>query len=108
MVSRPNVLSWVCRLLSSVVAIRAPVMPNGWPRAIAPPDRWPQRGRAAGRFQLVRVDAQSAGRAEHLHREGLVDLEQVDVLDRQAGPLQGLLARLDRAQAHDLGGPAAH
>ena len=29
MVSRPNVLSWVCRLFSSVVAMRAPVMPNG-------------------------------------------------------------------------------
>src|SRR5271157_1461588 len=42
MVSKPNVLSCVCRLFSSVVAMRAPVMPNGWPSAIAPPDtfRW--------------------------------------------------------------------
>src|SRR6478736_3421103 len=38
MVSRPNVLSWVCRLFSSVAVMRAPVMPNGWPSAIAPPD----------------------------------------------------------------------
>src|SRR6478736_1445998 len=38
MVSRPNVLSWVCRLFSSVAVMRAPVMPNGWPNAIAPPD----------------------------------------------------------------------
>src|SRR6201999_1242368 len=38
----------------------------------------------------------------------LVDLEQVDVLDRYAGPLQRLLAGLDRAQAHDLRRQAAH
>ena len=37
MVSRPTVLSSVSRPLSSVVMIRAPVMPKGWPRAIAPP-----------------------------------------------------------------------
>ena len=37
MVSRPIVLSWNWRLFSSVVAILAPVMPNGCPTAIAPP-----------------------------------------------------------------------
>src|ERR1700685_4060331 len=37
MVSRPMVLSWNWRLLMRVVAIRAPVIPNGWPTAIAPP-----------------------------------------------------------------------
>jgi alkanesulfonate monooxygenase SsuD/methylene tetrahydromethanopterin reductase-like flavin-dependent oxidoreductase (luciferase family) len=35
--SRPKVLSASCRPLSSVVMMRAPVMPNGWPRAMAPP-----------------------------------------------------------------------
>src|SRR5437764_1117016 len=37
MVSRPMVLSRVCRSLISVVMMRAPVMPKGWPRAMAPP-----------------------------------------------------------------------
>ena len=37
-VSRPIVPSSASRLLSSVVMIRAPVMPNGWPSAIAPPN----------------------------------------------------------------------
>src|SRR5665647_934147 len=36
-VSRPNCPSRAARPLSSVVVIRAPVAPNGWPRAIAPP-----------------------------------------------------------------------
>src|SRR5215470_2464837 len=36
-VSRPNVLSWNWRLFSRVEVIRAPVMPNGCPTAIAPP-----------------------------------------------------------------------
>ena len=38
MVSTPNVLSWVDRLFSNVAVMRAPVIPNGCPRAIAPPD----------------------------------------------------------------------
>ena len=37
MVSRPNCLSCHCNELSSVVVIRAPVMPKGWPTAMAPP-----------------------------------------------------------------------
>ena len=37
MVSSPIVVSVVCRPLSRVVMIRAPVMPNGCPSAIAPP-----------------------------------------------------------------------
>src|SRR6266516_2352756 len=36
-VSRPNVLSWNCRLFRSVLMILAPAMPKGWPTAIAPP-----------------------------------------------------------------------
>src|SRR6185437_4501111 len=37
MVSRPKVLSWNCRLFRIVEVIRAPVIPNGCPTAIAPP-----------------------------------------------------------------------
>src|SRR6476659_6807791 len=36
-VSRPNCASRSCIPLSSVVVMRAPVDPNGWPSAIAPP-----------------------------------------------------------------------
>ena len=37
------------------------------------------------------------GRGHDLGREGLVDLDQVDVVDAQAGPAQGLAGGLDRA-----------
>jgi hypothetical protein len=37
MVSRPKVLSSFLRPLISVFMMRAPVMPNGWPMAMAPP-----------------------------------------------------------------------
>ena len=39
----------------------------------------------------------------HLGGERLVDLDEVDVVDRHAGPGERLAARLDRAEAHDLG-----
>ena len=44
------------------------------------------------------------GGAEHLDREGLVDLDQVDVTDRQPGVGQGAAGRPDRAETHDLWG----
>ena len=78
--------------------MRAPVMPNGWPRAMAPPLT----------LSLSEVDAEVLGRREHLGGEGLVDLDEVDVVDRHAGPLERLAARLDRAEAHDLGVEAGH
>ena len=37
MVSSPNCLSWNTIELIRVLVIRAPVMPNGWPSAMAPP-----------------------------------------------------------------------
>src|SRR5262249_13711408 len=97
-VSRPNVLSWNCRLFSRVLAIRAPVMPNGWPTAIAPPLTPP-----AVDVQLVDVDAQLAVGGDDLRRERLVDLDQVDVADGHPGPVQRLQGGPDRAQPHDLG-----
>ena len=66
MVSTPNVLSWVDRLLSSVAVMRAPVMPNGCPKG----------DRTTGDVELVLVDAEIANEPEHLHGERLVDLEQ--------------------------------
>ena len=49
-----SVLSASSRPLSSVVMMRAPVMPNGWPSAIAPPLH----------VQLVPVDAELPGRRD--------------------------------------------
>ena len=91
-VSRPNCLSWNCSELISVVAMRAPVMPNGWPTAIAPPLT----------FSFSSGIAQVAVRRDHLRGERLVDLHQVDVVDGHTGQRQRLLGRLDRAEAHDL------
>ena len=90
---------------TSVPTMRAPEAPIGWPRAIAPP------------LTLTL----SSAHAEHPHRvqrdrgERLVDLEQVDVLDREAGLLERRLGRVgrrpgqvgevvgDRAGGDDLG-----
>src|SRR5690606_14030517 len=61
---------------------------------------------AAVDVELVPVDAEVLGRRHDLGGERLVDLDQVDVVDRHAGVLQRALARLDGAHAHDLGGEA--
>ena len=73
--------------------MRAPVMPNGWPRAMAPP--WT--------LSLSAGDAELPGRGDDLGGERLVDLDQVDVVDGHAGPAERLAAGLDRSEAHDLG-----
>ena len=52
--------------------IRAPVMPNGWPRAIAPPNG----------LSCSSVDVELARQRDDLGRERLVDLDDVDVVDR--------------------------
>src|SRR5690606_16182593 len=60
-------------------------------------------------------DAVVVEEAEHLDGEGLVDLEQADVVDGQAGLGEGLVGGGDRAVAHDRrvdarerGGDQAH
>src|SRR5580700_4561331 len=40
--------------------------------------------------ELIPFDTQVPGRRDHLRCEGLVDLDQVNVLDRHASPLHGL------------------
>ena len=49
------------------------------------------------------VDAEVVEQREHLHRERLVEFEQPDVGDRQAGLAQRLFGRRNRADTHDLG-----
>ncbi len=66
----------VSRSFSRVLMMRAPVMPNGWPRAMAPPLT----------VELVEVDAELARTiGMHLGGEGLVELDEVDVADGHAG-----------------------
>jgi hypothetical protein len=55
----------------------------------------------------VRVDAQLPGRREDLRGKGLVDLDEIDVVDRHPGSREGLLAGLDRPETHDLRGQPA-
>src|SRR5690606_8798179 len=61
---------------------------------------------AAVDVQLLQRDAEVAVGGDHLGGERLVDLDQVDVVDGETGAAQRLLRRLDRAEAHDLGGEA--
>ena len=79
--STPNCLSWCCSELISVLVMRAPVMPNGWPTAIAPPLT----------LSLSIGMPSALAEPQRLHREGLVDLEQVDVVD---APCPALRERL--------------
>ena len=52
---------------------------------------------------VVVGDAEVVEEGEDLHGEGLVELEESDVRNRQAGLGEGFLGRRDRADAHDLG-----
>ena len=96
-VSSPSATSCSRMALSRVVMIRAPVEPKGWPRAIAPPCT----------FSRSWSSPRSRSRGDHLHRERLVDLDQVDVADGQSGVGQRPSGRLDRAETHDLGAERA-
>ena len=78
------------------------------PRATHP-DRMAERDPSAEEVQPVPIELQLAFAGDHLRGEGLVDLDQVDVGEREAGLLEDLLRRGHRADAHDLGrnpGPA--
>ena len=94
-VSTPIVLSSV----SQVVEQRVHDPRAGHPVGMAEGDR------AAVRVQLVaeRVDAELAADGKYLRRERLVQLDDVDLVDRHPGLLQRHAHRLDRADAHDLG-----
>ena len=52
---------------------------------------------------VVVGDAEVVEERQHLHGEGLVELEQADVVDGQAGLGERLLGRGHRADAHHLG-----
>ena len=85
------------RSLSSVVMMRAPVIPNGWPSAIAPPN-----------------GLSFSSSMPHSSRHGTTWAANASLssttsmsLDRHAGLLEHVLDRRDRAEAHDLGADRA-
>ena len=59
-----------------------------------------QRHRAAVHVDLVAVELEVADELLGHHREGLVDLEQVDIVEGQAGLFQNLARRRDRGVEH--------
>ena len=60
--------------------------------------------RAAVRVEpfVLRIDPEPVAPAQHLHREGLVQLEQADLVERQAGALERLVRRRHGPEAHQL------
>ena len=73
---------------------RTPVAASGWPHAIAPP--YGLRRGSSGATPMP------SHQRQHLHREWLVQLEEVDVVDRQPGALEHLLGRRHRSEAHEV------
>ncbi len=62
-----------------------------------------QRDRAAQRVDLATVQPQIADDRQALRGEGFVQFDPVEMVLLQAGLLQHLRDRLDRADAHDFG-----
>ena len=75
---------------SSVTMMRAPVQPIGWPSAIAPPLT----------FSFSERNRLVAQHREHLRRERLVQLDEIEVVQRQTGALEQLPHRRHRPDAH--------
>ena len=73
--------------------MRPPLAPIGWPSAIAPP--WG--------FTRSSGDPELSADGERLRREGLVELEEVDVLDARPTFSSALRVAGDRADPHDAG-----
>src|SRR5205823_9429018 len=59
----------------------------------ATPERMAERDGAAVDVELLLRDLEGTGTGEHLASERLVDLRQVHLLHREAGPPERLLAR---------------
>ena len=81
---------------SSVTRMRAPEAPIGWPSAQAPPLT----------LTLSCGQAELAHRRHRHHREGLVDLEQVDVARAPAGLVEQPADRADRRGGESFGSAA--
>src|SRR5205085_10486625 len=66
----------------------------------AHPERMTERDRAAVDVHLLRVEAELADHGEALRSERLVQLDEIDLIERDAGALQQLAHGRDRADAH--------
>ena len=90
------------------VAVLHAVEQRGHDAGAGHAERVAERDRAAVHVQLVPRDSELLGRRDHLGGERLVDLDEVDVVDRHVGPGERPAAGLDRAEAHDLGVDGRH
>src|SRR6185295_1269195 len=64
------------------------------------PVRMADGNRAAVDVEPIVGDAEPIAAVDHLHREGLVQLPEIDVLDLRAGALEQLRHREHRADTH--------
>ena len=69
-----------CSSLMIVAVSFAPVQPSGWP----------ERDRAAVDVDLVRIEIERLHAGQRLRGERLVQLDQVDLIERQPGLLEHL------------------
>ena len=69
------------------------MQPSGWPSAIAPPLTFSRSGSIGSSLQA----------GEHLRGERFVQLDEIDLIERQPGELQHLADRRHRADAEPLG-----
>ena len=97
-VSTPNRLSRRRISWAIVARIRAPVAPTGWPNEIPEPLGL-SRSSVGSTFHSRRA-------REHLGGEGLVELDDVDLVQGEAGPLQGGGGGRDGTDAHHIGADA--
>ena len=67
------------------------------------PSGWPMRDGAAVDVELCLVEAELADAGQGLRAERLVDLDAVDLVERQAGGVEHGADGGRRADAHDLG-----
>jgi hypothetical protein len=86
-----------CHLGEDLGGELGPVQPRGWPSATAPPLT----------LTFCGIEPRLLDHGQGLAGEGLVQLDEVDVGQREARQLQRLGDRLHRADAHDLGGTPA-
>ena len=76
--------------------MRTPVAPTGWPSEMPEP-------LTLRRSKSPCSNSKPAVHGQHLRGKGLVEFDQVDVVERQAGALQRQLDGGHRADAHALG-----
>ena len=67
------------------------------------PERVAERDRPAVDVDLLGIEPELVDAHDRLRGERLVELDEVEVVDADAGPLERLACRRDRPDAHDRG-----